>query len=73
MSLSKTQRREAFKKYANQQAAYARKVKRKEKAKMEMATTKTFWQTQSFGPASEVRRIDPLTGEVIQVIGNHDK
>lgn len=30
--------------------------------------TKQFWQRQKFGPASNVRRIDPKTGEVIQEI-----
>jgi predicted amino acid dehydrogenase len=73
MSLSKTQRREAFKKHVKQQMAHARKVKRKEKAKTEMVNTKAFWQSQSFGPASEVKRIDPATGQVIEVIGQLDK
>lgn len=71
MSLSKTQRQEAFKKHIKQQADYARKVKRKEQAKLE--GDRKFWQGQSFGPASEVRRVDPLTGEVIEVIRQHDK
>ena len=30
--------------------------------------TKQFWQRQKFGAASNVRRIDPKTGEVIQEI-----
>jgi hypothetical protein len=33
--------------------------------------TKQFWQKQKFGPASNVRRIDPKTGEVIQEINPH--
>jgi hypothetical protein len=35
--------------------------------------TKAFWQAQSFGPASEVRRIDPSTGKVVESINLHDK
>jgi hypothetical protein len=38
-----------------------------------VVNTKAFWQGQSFGPASEVRRIDPLTGDVVEVIRQHDK
>jgi hypothetical protein len=71
MSLSKADRREAFKRYTKQQAAYARKAKRVELAKLE--GDRKFWQGQSFGSASDVRRIDPLTGEVIEVIRQHDK
>jgi hypothetical protein len=71
MSLSKAEKREAFKKYTKQQAAYARKAKRIRLAKLE--GEKEFWRGQSFGPASEVRRIDPLTGDVIEVIRQHDK
>jgi hypothetical protein len=33
--------------------------------------TKQFWQKQKFGPASNVRRINPKTGEVIQEINPH--
>ena len=33
--------------------------------------TKQFWQKQKFGPASNVRRIDPKTGELIQEINPH--
>ena len=38
-----------------------------------VVNTKAFWQGQSFGPASEVRRIDPLTNEVVEVIGRQEK
>jgi hypothetical protein len=33
--------------------------------------TKQFWQKQKFGPASNVRRIDPKTGEVMEEINPH--
>lgn len=33
--------------------------------------TKQFWQKQKFGPASNVRRIDPKTKEVIHEINPH--
>jgi hypothetical protein len=71
MGLSKAEKREAFKKHTKQQAAYARKAKRIKLAKLE--GDRKFWQGQSFGSASDVRRINPLTGKVIEVIRQHDK
>jgi len=71
MGLSKAGKREAFKKHTKQQAAYARKAKRIKLAKLE--GDKKFWQGQSFGPASEARRIDLLTGKVIEVLGQRNK
>jgi hypothetical protein len=38
------------------------------KIKKPKVNTKQFWQRQKFGAASNVRRIDPKTGEVIQEI-----
>ena len=71
MVLSRAEKRKAFKKHTKQQAAYARKAKRIKLSKLE--GDRKFWQGQSFGPASEVRRVDPLTGGVIEVIRQHDK
>jgi hypothetical protein len=71
MVLSKAEKRKAFKKYTQQQAAYARKAKRIKLSKLE--GDRKFWQGQSFGPASEVRRIGPFTGKVIEYVDPHDK
>jgi hypothetical protein len=71
MVLSKAEKRKTFKKYTKQQAVYARKAKRIKLAKLE--GDREFWQGQSFGSASDVKRLDPLTGDVIEVIRQHDK
>jgi hypothetical protein len=43
-------------------------IKKSNKPKV---NTKQFWQKQKFGPASNVRRIDPKTGEVMEEINPH--
>ena len=43
----------------------------KKKIKPPKVNTKQFWQKQKFGPASNVRRIDPKTGEVMEEINPH--
>jgi hypothetical protein len=43
-------------KISTKQRLKQRKIDRKLK---QLVNTKSFWQSQTFGPASEVRRIDP--------------
>lgn len=50
-----------------------KKLSRKEQAEAkQLVNTKAFWQRQSFGAASPVRRIDPTTGKVIEEIHCED-
>jgi hypothetical protein len=73
MKLSKGQRWKAYREFQQEQAASIRKAEKKEVAKDGLVNTTSFWQKQQFGPASDVKRLDPLTGEVIEVIRQHDK
>ena len=73
MKLSKGQRWKAYREFQQEQAASLRKAERKALAKEGLVNTTAFWQKQQFGPASEVRRIDPLTGNVIESVCHHDK
>ena len=59
MKLSKRQKRNA-RKFSNRMAALAEQRKADREAG-QLVNTRAFWQRQSFGPASEVRRIDPAT------------
>lgn len=60
--LSKSERRGVAKWVTDNSDSVVEPAKKKEPK----AQTKAFWQGQSFGAASPVRRINPKTGEVIE-------
>ena len=48
----------SWRKYLRDEAKKEKEQREKRRKRQERANTKTFWQKQSFGAASEVRQID---------------